>query len=86
MGKRPLLLLLAAAARIITYYAALIPGLENTWRQLAAAIAVAIMLAGCLQLFAGKPKAGFPLTRLAPALGLFACRWAPSGHAAYSLH
>jgi hypothetical protein len=59
MDKRPLLVLLAAAAGIITYYAALIPGLENTWRQLAAAIAVAIMLAVCLQLFAGKPKAGF---------------------------
>jgi hypothetical protein len=57
---RRLIVTLAAAAGIVTYYAALIPGLENTWRQLAAAIAVAIMLAGCLQLFAaGKPKAGF---------------------------
>jgi hypothetical protein len=60
MVNRPLLVILAAAAGIITYYAALIPGLENTWRQLAAALAVAVTFALCLQLFAaGKSKAGF---------------------------
>jgi hypothetical protein len=54
-----MLLIVAVAGGVFTYFAARVQGVDNVWRQVSAAVAVAIMLALCLMLFAGDPtKAG----------------------------
>jgi hypothetical protein len=54
-----MLVIVAVAAGVFTYVVARVQGVDNAWRQVSAAIAVAIMLALCLLLFAGDPtKAG----------------------------
>jgi hypothetical protein len=59
MPSRMMLLIVAVAGGVFTYFAARVQGVDNVWRQISAAVAVAIMLALCLLLFAGDPtKAG----------------------------
>jgi hypothetical protein len=59
MASRMMFLIVAVAAGVFTYFVARVQGIDNVWRQVSAAFAVAIMLALCLLLFAGDPtKAG----------------------------
>ena len=59
MASRIMFLVVAVAGGIFTHYVARVQGIDNPWRQISAAIAVAIMHALCLLLFAGDPtKAG----------------------------
>jgi hypothetical protein len=52
-------LIVAIASGVFTYFVARVQGIDGVWRQVGAAIAVAIMLALCLLLFLGDPtKAG----------------------------
>jgi hypothetical protein len=51
MGNRIMFLIGAIAAGV--FFAARVQGIDNPWRRITAAIAVAIMLALCLMLFVG---------------------------------
>jgi hypothetical protein len=55
MASRMMFLIVAVAAGAFTYFVARVHGIDDAWRQVSAAIAVAIMLALCLLLFLGDP-------------------------------
>ena len=56
MASRLMFLVVAVSAGLFTYFVARVQGIDNVWRQVSAAIAVAIMLALCLLLFIGNPN------------------------------
>jgi hypothetical protein len=58
MANRILFLLVAVAGGLFTYFAARIQGVEDGWRQISAAIGVAVMLVLCLMLFVGNGSKG----------------------------
>ena len=58
MPNRMMFLLVAVAGGVVTYFASRMQGVEDGWRQVSAAIAVAILLVLCLQLFVGNGSKG----------------------------